>query len=128
MAGSSRTSHPEFNQNYACARRIRADIAFGEQIIDIADDSRNDWVETKTGRQVPNKELVLRSKIRIEARKFHMSRLRPQTWGDKQTLDVKNDWSLLTLEERQRKAEELIQMIEDLKKPPMQPPPIVYRP
>ena len=27
-------------------------------------------------------------------------------------------WSLLTLEERQRKAEELIQMIEDLKKAP----------
>jgi len=110
-----------------CARHIRADIAFGEQILDIADDSRNDWLIAKNGKQIPNKELVLRSKLRIEARQFHMSRLHPQTWGDKQTLDVKNDWSLLTLEERQRRAEELIQMIEDLKKPPMQPPPLVYR-
>ena len=121
-------SYPEFNQNYACARHIRADIAFGEQILDIADDGRNDWVETKTGRLVPNKELVLRSKIRIEARQFHMSRLHPQTWGDRQQIDVKNDWSLLTEDERRRKAEELIAMIRELKEPPMEPPPLVYRP
>ena len=30
-----------------------------------------------------NKELVLRSKIRIEARQFHMSRLHPQQWGER---------------------------------------------
>ena len=65
-----------------CARHIRADIAFGEQIIDIADDGRNDWVKAKNGRMVPNKELVLRSKIRIETRQFHMSRLHPQQWGE----------------------------------------------
>jgi hypothetical protein len=51
------------------AREIRADFSFGEQILDIADDGRNDWVETKTGRMVPNKELVLRSKLRIETRR-----------------------------------------------------------
>jgi Bacteriophage Sf6, terminase small subunit-like len=80
-------------------------MAFGEQILDIADDSRNDWLTAKTGRQIPNKELVLRSKLRIEAREFHMSRLHPQTWGDRQKIDLKSDWSLLTEEERLRKAE-----------------------
>src|SRR5215467_8681047 len=45
-----------------CARHIRADISFGEQILDIADDSRNDWLTAKNGKQIPNKELVLRSK------------------------------------------------------------------
>ena len=107
---------------------MRGDFSFAEQIIDIADDGRNDWVETKTDRQVPNKELVLRSKLRIEARQFHMSRLHPQQWGERQTIDIKNDWSLLSLEERARKAEELIAMIEELKQPPPQPPPLVYRP
>ena len=90
-------------------------------------DGRNDWVEAKNGRLVPNKALVLRSKLRIEARQFHMSRLHPQTWGDKQTVDIKNDWALLTPNERRRKAEELIAMIRELKEPPMQPPPLVYR-
>jgi hypothetical protein len=65
-----------------------------------------------------NKELVLRSKIRIEARQFHMSRLHPQQWGEKQTIDIKSDWALLTEEERRRKADELIQMIRELREPP----------
>ena len=120
--------HPEFHQDYTCARHIRAEIAFGEQILDIADDGRNDWVETKTGRLVPNKELVLRSKIRIEARQFHMSRLHPQQWGEKQEIDIKNDWALLTEDERRRKADEIIAMIRWLREPPRQPPPpLVYR-
>jgi hypothetical protein len=75
-----------------------------------------------------NKELVLRSKLRIEARQFHMSQLHPQQWGDKQQIDVKNDWTLLSEDERRRKADELIQMIRELREPPMRPPPLVYRP
>ena len=75
-----------------------------------------------------NKEIVLRSKLRIEARQFHMSRLHVQTWGEKQTIDIKSDWALLSEDERRRKADELIAMIRELKEPPMQPPPLVYRP
>jgi len=41
-------------------------------------------------------EAMLRSKIRIEARQFHMNWLHPQQWGDRQQIDVKNDWSWLT--------------------------------
>jgi hypothetical protein len=88
----------------------------------IADDGTNDWVTAKNGALVPNKEIVLRSKLRIEARQFHMSRLHAQTWGDKQTIDIKNDWALLSEEERRRKGDELIAMIQELREPPMQPP------
>ena len=112
-----------------CARHIRADIAFGEQILDIADDAQDDLIPAKNGGAPRiNKEVVLRSRIRIEARRFHMSRLHPQTWGDKQTLDVKNDWNLLTEDERRRKADEIIAMIRELKQPPMTPPPLIYGP
>jgi len=38
---------------------------------EIADDTENDWAEAKNGQNVPNKELVLRSKVRIETRRFH---------------------------------------------------------
>jgi hypothetical protein len=109
------------------AREVRGDFTFGEQILDIADDGTNDWVTAKNGAQVVNKELVLRSKLRIEARQFHMSRLHVQTWGEKQTIDIKSDWALLTEEERRRKADKLIEMIRELREPPMQPAPLVYR-
>jgi hypothetical protein len=120
-------AHADFRQDLMRAREIRGDYTFGEEILDIADDSTNDWVTAKNGALMPNKELVLRSKLRIEARQFHMSRLHPQQWGERQQLDVRDDWSLLTLEERGRKADELIAMIRELREPPMQPPPLVYR-
>ena len=107
---------------------MRADLTFGESIISIADDAENDWIEAKNGGAPRiNKELVLRSKLRIETRRWQMARLQPQTWGDRQKLDIKSDWSLLTEPERQRKADELILMIKDLKEPPQGPPPLVYR-
>jgi hypothetical protein len=58
------------------ARGIRGDFSFGEQILDIADNTTDDWsYNPQTGKLSVNKELVLRSKIRIEARQLHMSRL-----------------------------------------------------
>jgi hypothetical protein len=71
---------------------------------------------------------MLRSKLRIETRQWQMARRHPQEWGDRQQIEVKNDWALLTEEERRRKADELIAMIRELRAPPMQPPPLVYRP
>jgi hypothetical protein len=75
-----------------------------------------------------NKEVVLRSKLRIEARQFHMSRLHHSIWGDHKSIDVKDDWALLSEDERRRRADELIQMIAEIRSPPPGPPPIVYRP
>src|SRR5690242_9213956 len=56
-----------FREDLYRARQVRGDWAFGEQILDMADDSRNDWLTHNNGKQIPNKELVLRSKLRIEA-------------------------------------------------------------
>jgi hypothetical protein len=121
-------AEPSFREDLYRAREVRGDFSFGEQILDIADDGRNDWLTAKNGKQIPKKELVLRSKLRIEARQFHMSRLHAQTWGDRQKIDINSDdWSLLTEEERRRKAEELIAMIRELREPPPGPPPLVYR-
>jgi len=122
-------AHPEFREDLYRAREVRGDYTFGEEILDIADNRADDWsYNEKTGKLSVNKEAMLRSKIRIEARQFHMSRLHVQTWGEKQTIDIKSDWALLSEDERKRKADELITMIRELKEPPMQPPPLVYRP
>ena len=72
------------------ASAIWVPVAFGEQILDIADNSADDWqYNEKTGKLSVKEELVLRSKIRIEARQFHMARLRPQQWGERQRRDRK---------------------------------------
>jgi hypothetical protein len=48
---------------------LRGDFTFGEQLLDVADDGSNDWIEAKNGGAPRvNKEAVVRSKIRIEAR------------------------------------------------------------
>jgi len=126
--GSKRLAEPAFRCDVMRAREIRGDFTFGEEILDIADNTADDWsYNEKTGNLSIQKESILRSKIRIEARQFHMSRLHPQQWGDRQQLDERDDWSPLTEEERRRKADELIAMIRELKAPPMQPPPLVYR-
>jgi len=115
-------------QLYERARDIRANAAFAEQQLEIADNVSDDWsFNAGSGKLSVKKEAMLRSKLRIETRQWQMARRHPQEWGDRQQIDVKNDWALLTEEERRRKAEEVIQMIRELREPPMQPPPLVYR-
>ena len=107
------------------ARQIRGDLSFGEQILDIADDASQDWYKAANGHTVMNKELVLRSKLRVEARRFHMERLHRETWGEKAEADLKHDYSTLTEEERLKKAHDLIR---EIPRGPEMPPPLEYRP
>jgi len=121
-------AEPSFRHDVLRARELRADLTFGESIISIADDAENDWTTAQNGRPIVNKEVVLRSKLRIEARQFHMSRLHHSIWGDHKSIDIEDDWALLSEDERRRRADELIVMIDEIRNPPPGPPPIVYRP
>jgi len=100
---------PGFREDLLRARQLRADFTFGEQIIDIADDTSEDW---------------LRSRVRIGVRQLHMRRLQPQTWGDKLTVGIKNDGNPLSEDGRRRRAEELLAIIKAIKAPPERPPPL----
>ena len=74
-------------------------MAFGERILGTALDDRNDWnYIPESGKLTINKEAMLRSKLKIETMQFHMSRLHPQQWGDRQQIDLKNDFSQLSEE------------------------------
>src|SRR5438045_8229800 len=89
-----------------------------------ADNVSEDWSFNPDSGKLPvKKEAMLRSKLRIETRQWQMTRRHPQEWGDRQQIDVKNDWALLTEDERRRRAEELITMIQEIKNPPQGPPP-----
>jgi hypothetical protein len=76
----------DFRDQYARAREMQAE-AMAEEIIEIADDGRNDWMEVlgKDGDTVGwrvNGEAVQRSRLRVDARKWLMSKLLPKKYGE----------------------------------------------
>ena len=74
-------SNEEKAKQYARATQVRADIIFDE-IIDIADDSSGDKKVAEHG-EVMDGEYVARSRIRIDTRKWVLSKLNPKKYGDK---------------------------------------------
>jgi hypothetical protein len=83
-------SHPEFLQLYQVAKNEAADL-YAEEIIEIADDGRNDYMESQQdGGGVAYKfmgEHVQRSRLRVDARKWIVSKLMPKKYGDKVTTE-----------------------------------------
>lgn len=85
-------TYPELAKSYEMAKMERADVMF-EEIIEIADDARNDWMieHDKDGNGFYKfcGEHVARSRLRIDTRKWAMTRLNRFKYGDKLEADVK---------------------------------------
>lgn len=79
-----------FRDQYARAKDIGIE-ALAEDILDIADDGRNDWMHRsgadKEESWIANGESARRSQIRIDARKWLLSKLAPKKYGDKLDLN-----------------------------------------
>lgn len=79
--------HELFRNMYAQAKDDQAEALF-DDILSIADDGRNDWMEKlsaegeKIGWAV-NGEHIQRSRVRIDARKWMASKLLPKKFGEK---------------------------------------------
>ena len=80
------TKHSEFSEQYARAREQQQEF-YAEEILDIADDGQNDYMErlNKNGEieMVVNHENIQRSRLRVDTRKWIMSKLAPKKYGDK---------------------------------------------
>lgn len=82
-----------FSDMYARAREAQADALF-DDVLSIADDGRNDWMQKNFGeesRWVENGEALRRSQLRIDARKWMAGKLRPKKYGEK--LELSGDGS-----------------------------------
>lgn len=81
---------PVFAEQYARARREGLDV-LAEEMLEIADDGTNDYM-TRTSENGQNKVLdaehVNRSRLRIDARKWLLSKLRPDKYGDDQRIQL----------------------------------------
>lgn len=73
--------HP-FLEHYAHARQIQAEM-FADEMMDIADNGTNDYMETKDGIDKYNGDAIQRSKLRVDTRKWISSKLLPKKYGDK---------------------------------------------
>lgn len=91
----------EFRAQYVRAKELGAE-AIAEEMFDIADDASNDWMErhgeNSEGYQL-NGEHVQRSKLRIDTRKWYLSKIMPKKYGDKLDMNhgVQPDNPLATL-------------------------------
>lgn len=79
----------EFSENYNQARIAQADQFFDE-IIEIADNGDYDETEREmadgSSYSVPNTEYMQRSRLRVDTRKWYLSKVMPKKYGD--TLDL----------------------------------------
>lgn len=92
-------------KQYARSREAQADAIFDE-ILDIADNAANDWMERNgeddVGYRV-NGEHIQRSRLRIDARRWMAGKLKPKVYGDK--LDLTNsDNSMSSMTDEQLRA------------------------
>jgi hypothetical protein len=76
-----KNSFEAFRSQYARARDDQAEL-WADEINDIADDGSNDFME-REGKKILREEHVQRSRLRVDSRKWLLSKLRPGTYGDK---------------------------------------------
>jgi hypothetical protein len=79
------SKNPRFRDQYARARELLVE-AWADEIIDIADDGTTDYV-TKVGRngheyEAVDQEHIQRSRLRVDARRWLLSKLNPGQYGD----------------------------------------------
>jgi hypothetical protein len=83
----------EAADRYARAKELQMDF-LAEELISISDDGSNDFMTIVKGDEkyeVENKEVTNRSKLRVDTRKWLMSKLAPKKYGDKIEQTIKGD-------------------------------------
>jgi len=85
-------TYPEFSNQYAIAKE-EASEALAEEMFDIADNGSNDWMEAHSedaGRAAfkLNGENIQRAKLRVDVRKWYLSKIKPKKYGEKVQQDI----------------------------------------
>lgn len=78
---------PGFSEQYARAREEQAE-ALADEIVQIADDGLNDTYLDENGNKRTDQDVIGRSRLRVEARKWVASKLKPKKYGDKMQTEL----------------------------------------
>lgn len=79
----------DFQDQYTRAKQEAAD-ALADEILDISDDGSNDWMDVEYGNKTVRKtdpEALQRSKLRVDTRKWLMSKMKPKQYGEHLKID-----------------------------------------
>jgi hypothetical protein len=102
---------PAFSEQYTRAREAQAE-ALAEDTLEIADDGTNDYITKQKAdgstEEVLNSEHIQRSKLRVDTRKWLMSKLAPKKYGDKLDLNVAGSLSTISDEDIDARLTQLI--------------------
>jgi hypothetical protein len=83
MEWAADTSHP-FSERYRKAR-ILGYMHMAEEILEISDNSTGDFSTDENGNKVVCHENIQRSRLKVDSRKWIVSRMLPHIFGDKVT-------------------------------------------
>ena len=79
--------YPEFREKYEIARILQAEF-WSHEILEIADDSTGDFIINEHGDRVVDHENINRARLRVDTRKWLLSKLLPKKYGDRVQADV----------------------------------------
>ena len=86
--------HQEFREQYAHAREAGLE-QMADEILEIADETSRDTIVNSKGDEMANSEWIQRSKLRVDARKWILSKQLPKKYGDRTTLVGDNENPLI---------------------------------
>lgn len=73
-----------FSSHYERARQIGYHT-MADELIEIADDARNDWVRRRDGTKYVDREHIARSELRAKMRQWLLAKALPRIYGEKVT-------------------------------------------
>jgi hypothetical protein len=110
-------SHPDFREKYECAMMLLAEF-WAHEIIDIADDAAGDYVIDECGARVVDHENINRARLKVDSRKWLLSKILPKRYGDRVTADI-----TVKRDVRELSDGELLQIIQGSAEPVQLGPP-----
>lgn len=75
-----------FHHQYAQAMKVRA-LEWADETIEIADNQSRDWTVDEAGNLKVNGEHVQRSRLRVDTRKWMLSKVLPKIYGDRVAME-----------------------------------------
>lgn len=79
-----------FGTQYTRARELGYEC-MSDELLDISDDGTNDWTSDARGNDIVDHDVIARSRLRVDTRKWLLSKMLPKVFGDKLELGGKVD-------------------------------------
>ncbi len=82
-----------FSEQYAQAKEVGVEV-LAEEILDIADNSTNDWMEKNDPDNpgyLANGEMIARTRLRVDTRKWILSKLARKKYGNDEKYKVEGE-------------------------------------